>query len=179
MTPDLAQLLRKTLKQNEKHSLYVRRYVPLERNATSRDWRKVTRPNQQFVVIFEQQRPLRGIQFWGIFWLESKVAIQLGRRDLLLGHCGRHFARRARGRQSSSDWRFFFAAGWISGVCRVIAIDSHVHLCWTVDALEEALKMGRGLARSDPKGADCASRQAQGGVAEPRDDDDSRADGTD
>lgn len=46
--------------------------------------------NQQFIVIFEKERPLRGVEFGRVVGLDSKVSVQLRGRYLRRAHRGRH-----------------------------------------------------------------------------------------
>lgn len=48
-------------KDRKLHSLDIGRQIPLERTNTRRNRRKVRRANQEFVVVLEQEGPLRGI----------------------------------------------------------------------------------------------------------------------
>jgi hypothetical protein len=76
--------------------LNVRRYVTFQRTAARWNWCKVTWPNQEFVVIFEQEGPLRRIKCGCSFLrLDGKVAIELCGGDLFSCQCWEHCEQRA------------------------------------------------------------------------------------
>ena len=61
--------------------------IALKRVATHRNWGKMSGSDEQFIVIFEEQRPVAGVDCWGCsFWLDGVVHLMtFGRNDCHFG----------------------------------------------------------------------------------------------
>lgn len=93
ITPDLQSMLGRPTHGHCMNTLDVCLDISFEGYTTSRYRCKVSRANEQLVVVFEQKRPLGGIELRSVLRLDSKVALRLRGSDMLFGYGRCHVAQ--------------------------------------------------------------------------------------